>query len=468
MVVELEASAWAEQQFKGCQLGDKRLNHRLVSVMSRLAKNRGGTIAQACKGDDAALEAGYRFIRNPYVKVKALMEAGFAATCAAVNDAECVLAIDDTSTLSYQHSVASSLGDTGGKRSSRRRGFWVHSTLMVDATTGVSYGLSAQHWWQRPMLGRGKSEQRRGTDYTEKESYKWQRNAEAMRARLGDKMRDIIAVSDRESDIYVYLHHKHEHGERFIVRAAQDRVIKEHSDGLFETLGNAGKYGEVIVDVPQRGGRSARQATLTLRACSVTLKAPKNNRDAVGELTLNAVLAQEETSAEKEPLRWLLLTTEAIRTDAEVKDVLRCYRLRWHIEEFHKAWKSGGSQVEALRLEKAEHLERMGVMLAFIAVRIMQLREAVDNAAAAERPCTDVLTDTQWKLLWVSQKKKSALPGKTPTLKWASQTLAKLGGFYDSKRTGRASWSTYYQGWMRLEELVNGYTLAAALDAAVS
>lgn len=468
MDMVIEASEWAEQHFADCQLGDKRLSQRLVQLMGSLAKNKGGTIAQACKGDDAALEGGYRFLRNPQVKASAIMESGFSATQAAIKAVPRVLAVDDTTTLSYQHDVASQLGDTGGKKSSNKRGYWVHSSLMLDADNGVTLGLLAQHWWLRPPSSRGKTTSRRKTPYEDKESYKWQRNAESMRARLGNKMSDVIAVGDRESDIYVYLHHKREHHERFIVRAAQDRTIKEHNAGLFDCLENAPKYGETTITIPQRGGRQGRQTKLTLRACSVTLCAPKNNRDARGELNVNAVLAQEEGSKEKEPLRWLLLTTEAIETESDVNDILRCYRLRWRIEEFHKAWKSDGAQVETLRLEKAEHIERMGVMLAFIAVRLLQLRETIDNEAAAERPCTEVLTATQWKLLWVNQKKKSALPKTPPNLKWASQALAKLGGFYDSKRTGKASWATYYHGWLRLEELVHGYTLAAALDAAVS
>ena len=58
----------------------------------------------------------------------------------------------------------------------------------------------------------------------------------------------------------------------------------------------------------------------------------------------------------------------------------RVAQLRWKIEEFHLAWKSGGAQVEKQRMQTADNLERMAVILAFVAVRLLQLKEVViDN-----------------------------------------------------------------------------------------
>ena len=48
-------------------------------------------------------------------------------------------------------------------------------------------------------------------------------------------------------------------------------------------------------------------------------------------------------------------------------------------------------------------------------------------------------------------------------MKWAYQSLAKLGGFNDSKRTGMASWTTIWEGWDDLQAQVKGYRLAKAL-----
>lgn len=56
------------------------------------------------------------------------------------------------------------------------------------------------------------------------------------------------------------------------------------------------------------------------------------------------------------------------------RKVLRNYELRWRIEDYHKAWKSGVG-VEKLRLQSRENLERAGSIFAFIAVKLLQIRE---------------------------------------------------------------------------------------------
>jgi hypothetical protein len=457
------AKNWAQTLFADCQLGDARRTARLVEVMAMLAGNGGGSLCAASRGVEEVQEGAYRLVRNPAVKVNAIMESGFAASVARVQACPRLLVIDDTTSLSYRHSVRAQLGDIGSNAAAKARGYQVHSSLLLDAERETTEGLIAQTIWCRDEAERGRKHARKQRAHEEKESYKWQHNAEAMRGRLGDKMRDVIAVSDRESDLFEYLQHKHEHGERFIVRAAQDRLLWARDERLSEQLNRAEKRGEMRVKVPQRGGRVAREAVLSLRAIRVELAAPV--RADVRSLPVNVIWAAEERAGAETPLSWVLLTTEPVQTDADLRDVLRCYGLRWRIEDFHKAWKSGAG-VETLRHQDADTLQRMAVMLAFVAVRLLQLRETLDNPAAADAPCTTVLSETEWKILWVSMTPGKALPKKTPPLKWAHQAIAKLGGFYDSKRTGRASWATLHLGLTRLDERVHGCNLLRSLDAA--
>ncbi|MBI2379729.1 MAG: hypothetical protein HYV16_03100 [Gammaproteobacteria bacterium] len=67
-------------------------------------------------------------------------------------------------------------------------------------------------------------------------------------------------------------------------------------------------------------------------------------------------------------------------------------------------------------------------------------------------------------MLWVSVSPDKAVPKTPPKLKWAYASIAKLGGFYDSKRTGRASWATLHLGLTRLDERVQGFNALRALD----
>lgn len=461
MIPDKSATAWSQELFSGCELGDRRRTERVMKVAAQLAQQGGGTVSAAYRGRPEAQQAGYRLLRNEAIPVAAILESGFAATAKRVAKSARLLAIDDTTTLSYHHGVREQLGDTGGPEDAYSRGYQVHSTLLVDADRGTTEGLIAQHVWCREVAQRGRKHQRKTRAYETKESYKWERNACAMRQRLGARMSQVIAVSDRESDIYEYLEHKLTQGERFIVRAAQNRVLENQQPHLFEALKEAVCCGERTVTIAQRAGRSARTAQLRLRALRVSLMAPANRSNRMS-LTLNVVLA-EETGAAKEPLRWIVLTSEAIDDAAQVNDIVRCYGLRWRIEEFHKAWKSGAG-VEEQRHQSRDTLQRMMTLLAFVAVRLLQLREVLDNPLAAESACTSVLTELEWKLLWASQSPQKALPKAPPALHWAYRAIAKLGGFYDSKRTGRASWATLHLGLTRLDEQIQGYHLLSALD----
>jgi len=53
-------------------------------------------------------------------------------------------------------------------------------------------------------------------------------------------------------------------------------------------------------------------------------------------------------------------------------------------------------------------------------------------------PFNELLTEIEWKVLWKIVERKE-MPSKTSTSEWAYQAIAKLGGWGNSKRTGKAS-----------------------------
>ena len=463
---------WAKEMFGDAQFGDARLSSRLVRVASDLAGSIGSSPGRASGDDDSAAEAVYRFVRNERAKPSAIALAGFAATAKQAASLEALVCIEDTTALSFTHKVSSELGDLGGPEGTTAFGFFVHSALLLDARTGGTVGLVGQDYWMRDPTARGKRHQRKKRAYEDKESFKWQRMSEHLREQLGDELAArVISTCDREADIYEYLAFKTAGQERFVVRASWDRNVEvdsedEQGEGLdkhlFAVLGRARKFGECEVQVPQRGGRPARKAMLTVRALRIHLRRPQ--RAKVGALpkriAVNAVLAREESPPPGvEALEWLLFTSEPVASNEEVLEVLRLYRLRWRIEEFHKAWKSGAG-VERRRMQTAGNIERIAILLAFIAVRLLQLRERHDDNP--EGSCTETLSAAEWKVLWVSIE-KGRPPRKAPTIAWAYRAIARLGGWHDTKRTGRVGWDSYWIGWLKLQERVEGYETAQLL-----
>lgn len=462
-----EVHQWAIATFGKAKLGDVRRTKRVVKVATDLAATVGASPSRASGRSKAAVEGAYRFLRNESVDPAAMAESGFRASVTRAAEIPVILAVEDTTTLSYTHQAADQLGDMGGPEGSEPRGFFVHSALLLDAQSGATLGLADQQYWMRSTEARGQRHRRLERPYEEKESFKWQRTSECLRERLGeDLMAKTISVCDREADVYEYLCYKLQQGERFIVRASWDRCIEATNDNdekekghLFDMLGKAKSYGRATTIVAQRGGRSGRSATLRLRALRVRLRRPERLARSAKPLRLgvNAVLAREEsTPAGIEPLEWLLFTSEPINSPNQVLEVLHDYRLRWRIEDFHKAWKSGAG-IERRRMQEANNLRRVAVILAFVAVRLLQLREVLEQRP--EAPCDEVLSTTEWKVLWVAIEEKRP-PRRVPTVMWAYHAIGRLGGWSDSKRTGRMGWESYWLGWNKLRMHVQGYETA--------
>ena len=298
---------WAANHFQNANLGDKRRTDRLTRVASQMASGSGKSLAQTCLGDESRLEGAYRLIRNDKVSASVIRAAGFEHTAQRVADVPEILALEDTTSLSYRHSVASELGKLG-KVTDTSRGWWVHSVMLLDSHTSRTLGLIHQDWWCRPD---------KLADADEKESGKWADASYFTRQRLQEQMSRVISVCDREADILSYLSDKQLHNERFVVRAKHSRTLADDNK-LFESMDAQPVTGGYTITIPQKGmkdargkakNRPSRSAKLTIKASSVTVNS--NGQ----EHRLNVVYAQELSAVQgEEKLSWMLLTSEPIDT----------------------------------------------------------------------------------------------------------------------------------------------------------
>jgi len=452
---------WAEAQFGQCELGDARRSARAVAVAAIMASNPSVSPNEACKGDEAAKEGLYRFLRNDSIEPKALDEGPCQYTAEQCRD-RTILAVQDTSTLSFPHEVRHLLGELGGTR-----GFVVHSVLALDAETREILGLLDQQRWSRPDVRPGKK-QRKKLSYEEKESYKWEQASQNIHKRL-DRGVAVIEVADREADIYEYLKRSGEQSDprRYVVRAFHPRKLVTSGESLKQYMEKMPVLGSYEVHIDQRGpmpgefnraGRASRPASdvqMEVRCAEVALKAPGKSRDV--PLTVNAIYVREQGVSGKEATEWLLLTSEPISSFQEVRKVISYYESRWLIEEYHKAWKSG-CKIEASRLQSPGNLERLAVITSHIAVRLLQLRFLSQKTPDA--PCDVFLDKDEWQCLHATTNPRKPLPDSPPSFRWAILTIAKLGGWNDTKRTGRIGWAAMWKGWFRFQERVLAWRLA--------
>lgn len=147
-----------------------------------------------------------------------------------------------------------------------------------------------------------------------------------------------------------------------------------------------------------------------------------------------------------------------VNSAEEALTVVRHYECRWRIEEYHKAWKSGVG-VERQRFQSLENLERMLAITAFLAVRLLQLRESQDAPVGKEdRKCDEVLSEDEWKILWVSTEHRPP-PPLPPSIRWADLTPCGMAGFV-CKSASRATNSASVD-WLNCDqetELCRGLT----------
>ena len=243
--MKIDALEWASETFQDCALGDPRRTNRLIQVASSCAENIGGSIVECCAGDSAQIEGAYRFLRNDQIEASAIREGGFESTVRQLQEEKTLLAIEDTTTLSYKHQAAEDLGYTSNSLTAKSRGFNVHSTLLVSESSQRTIGLIEQSWYCRDDKDYGKSKDKRKRDYHKKESYKWEHASRKMAERLKRKVGDVISVCDREADIYDYLYYKLSQNQRFIVRASENRKLASSEEKLFEEVLRKPAWGEL-------------------------------------------------------------------------------------------------------------------------------------------------------------------------------------------------------------------------------
>lgn len=447
---------WANFTFGNSELGDKRRTNRLLSMVCGLADNVGKSVVQS-SADSASVEGNYRLIRNKHISADPIAESGFQATVSLAQNYDEILALEDTTSLAYsRENMPDKLGHTSSAKNSKRRGILAHSILLYSPSQQHTIGLVEQRRWVRDSNTFGKKSKPKTRPYKEKESYKWELASTAMSERLGDKMKDCISVCDRESDIIEYLSYKCTHNQRFVVRVNFDRPLEE-GNRLYDCLSAQTVAGNYQIRVPQKGGRKARDVTLSIQYAKVSVLAPERKQKKHPPLPVYALTCKEVNEGKEEDnsgLRWTLLTTEPVESAEQARKIVSYYEARWRVELFHKVWKSEGTQVEELKMHTFENLEKVAVVQAFIACRLMQLKDMGDSDVGKSAPCSLCLTAPQWKLLYRAVHKKSPNGIAVPNVRWAYHSLGKLAGWNDSRRTGRVGWKTLNQGLTKLNNMM--------------
>jgi len=449
----LAPAQWAQSEFALAELGDQRRTQRLVNMATCLAQTPTGTLPQAFP-EWKDLKATYRFLDHLEFGPDDIQQPHRQQTLAACRAPGEYLLIEDTTELDYSsHPKAEQLGYIGNGRG---RGMLVHSTLAVrveawdlaQAPEGIALGLLAQKSWIRPVTGLRKQSWRQRMRRS-RESDRWARAL----AELGAPPPGCqwIYLADREADFYEPFQRCRQQGLDFIIREYHDHKLAGADEHLSAALAAAPVQGVMPVSLRGRQGELAREAVVSLRHCRVKWQGPWRPQGRQEDLELNVVEAREMEPPEGvEELHWILLTSLPCERLVELKRIVARYAMRWWIEQYHKALKSGAG-IEESQLEKGFRIENLLAVLAVLAVRLVNTQWLARN-----RPDEPVEPESFGLTALEILSAKYATPQGGWTNRSVLIAVARLGGFLARKNDGLPGWQTIWRGWHHLLWMCEG------------
>jgi hypothetical protein len=468
---ESERRRIVREEFADVRLGDVRRARRAVLIAEKLATNPEASLPDAM-ADRSATEAVYRHLSNEDVTFDALLEPHIVRTVGRVERTGLAFAVSDTTEFKFSGGMPR---DGLGPLNTSAQGFLAHVTLAVSADgkrapLGV---LSVEAWARSGFKNTRRRQQWKTRRANTRESLRWGRGM--MKAAERVRRGELIHVADRDSDIYEVIAQLLQDGDRFVLRAAQNRKLvpieKRDADRLFEAAQTTPTKYTIEVPVSARGDgvnrptalkkkypkRGSRLATVSVASRTVTLKRPlKAAVESPKTIDVNIVHVFELLPPPgQSPLEWLLLTSEPIGSPEEVAFVVEGYKTRWVIEEFFKAVKTGCA-FESKQLESFHTLTNMLAFVFVVAYALLLVRTLTNTSEGADARA--VLSDGQLKILRACTSR--SLP-EHMTAREALLAVAELGGHL--KNNGDPGWRVLSRGWRKLIEYERGYNIAAAL-----
>jgi len=418
----LAAEHWAEHEFGGAPLGDKRLSRRLVSVAEAKAEVPSRAFSGVAKGDWAATKAYYRMIDQPEtsaVAMPTILAPHRQRTARRMMGQKTVLCLQDGSELNYTNlDSCTGLGELKANQTGAKTlGLNLHSTFAV-ATNGLPLGvLKAQCLAPKAKSVNDKRKPSQ-IPIEEKKTFVWIEHHRDLVELAGTMPQTkIVDVCDREADFFEFFDEQRKNPNvDILIRAKHDRNINEEPFKLFAAVRQAPIEGRIQVPIPKqsartkkskqkaRAARPKRLADLALRHLQIQLPAPEYYADRP-PVMVNLIHAVEENPpANTEAVEWFLLTTVTIDSSADIEQCLRWYTLRWRIEDWHRVLKSGCS-IDNLAHETAERLRRAIAINLVIGWRIMLM--TLLGRETPGLPADVLFSDIELRTLRAYAKKKN-------------------------------------------------------------
>jgi len=411
----MDEQQWAQNEFGGAALGDRRLSARLVEMAAGKGAHPTASWTQIAGGDRAATKACYRLLSQPDdspLTLEAMLLPHRQQTLRRMAAQTTVLCIHDTTDLNYAGLAAcSGLGVIGkNQTTTESRGLQLHSTLAATGE-GLPLGILRAACRAPELKPERKGKDRRNLPIEEKDTLRWiegLRDSQDVAATLPGVR--VINVMDREADFFDMFDQwrRNPRGE-LLVRALHDRSTTGEAS-MFQTVRSVPPQAVLQIAVPRHSARPAkgkrpatastpaRTAEVELRFVAVTIRPPKlgvnRAKDPIA-LTLIHIVEPHPPRGVK-PLEWFLLTTMRVDSVKQAEQCVAWYCRRWRIEEWHRVLKSGCRAEDAANRTPVR-LQRVVAIGMVVAWRIMLM--TLLGREVPELPADVFFTDLEMRVL---------------------------------------------------------------------
>jgi len=418
----LETEHWAQNEFGGAPLGDKRLGRRLVDVASEKAEVPDRAYSGVAKGDWSKVKGYYRMIDQPdesAVSMANIIKPHRQRTVRRMQGQKTVLCVQDGTDLNYNNlEYCEGLGEIGKNQTgATTRGLHMHSSLAV-APNGLPLGVLRADC-SAPQGKSAKNDRPAcKTAIEKKRTFAWiEHHRDLVELSASMPGTRLIDVCDREADFFEMFDEQRRHDRvDLLVRAKYNRTIAEEPFKLFDAVRGSNPWSTVSVHIPRQSARPKKNkqkarpkkpghtAILTVRCMRVQLPVPKyhEGKEPVDIWIVHAL--EENPPDNTKAVEWFLMTTIDIRSSEDAERCLRYYCLRWRIEDWHRVLKSG-CRIEKLGHETAERLRRAIAINLVIAWRIMLM--TLLGRETPELPAEVLFSKVELRTLRAYAKKKT-------------------------------------------------------------
>jgi hypothetical protein len=446
---------WARQQWGAVELGDRRLNDRALTIGTGLAAHPDHSLP-AQMNDWSDLKAAYRFLHHADVTHARLSKPHWQHTKEAAH--ACmgpVLFIQDGITLDFTGRAIKQMGRIGDDNG---RGMLAHSVIAVcPSAPAQPPGLAHQAVWVREHAPFRQTETRTQRTYRQdKESAHWAQSLEAIGTVPDGAC--WISVGDRGSDVFDYWQRALQLHWHCLLRLQSNRCLLAANgpqSHLLDRVQAMQPMTSQTIVLRSRPGAPARRAKLHIAWLQVTITPPKNDPTArtATPIAMWVIRAWEDSAPQGvTPLSWTLLTTLPVASAEVAIEKLNWYRLRWLVEQYHKALKTG-CKIERTQLQDGQAVRALLGFLSIVAIRLLQVETLARHCPAL--PAKEAVDGGMLEFL--SHLLHRDTTSITIYVFW--REIAKMGGFLARAGDGEPGWQTLWRGWNKFYPRFEGYLI---------